>query len=1700
MAFRSNSVGPDHDKSRAGCRHAVRRGWFAWRIPVLLVLGLSAAGPLALGEDADEDPGAANVAVDEVDARAPRDPMDRRLLDRVDYFLSREQWDEAYRLVVHLLAERRVPAGVSADIAGPQAPGGVLRRLPYLARTDAGHYLPAPRLVLEKLRSMPPRYRERFQQDFAPLAERWLRSGLENRDWSLLEHVAERFAPLQVGQRAAGILVLVYYDTGDLALAGYWAHHLLRQDSDVLQSPGIRHAAIAALHWLGEDAAAQRLAGPSDSPDGDAGGASAKGAAGGRADSGRFARPDVPGGDNDPLSDQPAAGADPAGSPHSDQAAAAGTAETQPAEPPRSGVSASGEPPAARRRRVMRPLPFGDVNGNDVAEGVAIPVLVPRWSVVTARTDTARRLLEELHEAVQNASPPVFPAWMPVCAGRLLAVPTPDGVVVLDRETGRRLYDLRDDVPAEAIINGHRLVHVGGLPAWLGAAPGTSSSSRLLSASRSPLSHPVSYFAWRNTVHSSIAFDPKGRRLYWIRGHAVLLGQRVVSSRQQSADASDPYSRDYDSNQLACVDAATGRTQWVVGGPVDAERLSGPLAGTCFLGPPVVVGRRAYVIGEKDQHLRLFELDAATGVLRWSVVLAQTSVPIGNDMMRRLLGLQPAINGGMVICPTHLGFVTAVNPRTQRVLWATRVVRMSPETANQNRGIAAQTFAPEVPGSEWLHARPIAVGGHVVVTPQEVSMKPVSVVNGRIVSYQTMRRALCLRLVDGKILWEKNKDDALCVAGVAGETVVVQQQRALAGWDLRSGKVLWSTGGGLSSHVPAGRVVVAPDRFALPTTDGAVVVGKPARADLRVVRPPSVAREPLGNLVAVGDLLVSVLPWRVDAFELADALQADLEAARRTKAVSPELQLRLAASALAAGRWKDAVERLRGLKPDDLAPEQRARRNWMLRVALERLVLDDPAAHAAETAELERLLQAEGKSVRLMRLQVERLLASGRLLEVWQRLVEAQTQWVGGSTPLPTEAEPSSSGLSWPPESWAEARARELWRKFSAQQKATAAQRLVSALESLKAPEDRLALARRFWFTEPGLEALRKHIEHSLASGRPGEAEAELAWLTAVLTDAPPWLAEQTRRAAEALAEKHAARLAHAAGPSEDAAAAGRGRPMPTEAAGADLPYWDWSGGEPEVQVRYGGYMPAPRVCFLPVLAEAGTYFDRHAVFAFRGNSPYSNSGAPVLRVIDLARGRIEWTRTLGRPAWVRSTTQAPDADAVGYRLFCYGNQVLRCLSPVEQRELWSAPIDAVQLDTIATRVQHEVVPLRAPSEAWFAASSAQPAGPGQFAWLMAVGPVVAVTAEPRGIVGRDSRTGAVRWSLPITGSYPACACWGNRVYVRYVPRNGASAGTRPPAAQAALPMARVSGVGMTRVLVLDGLTGQPLVAPQRVPFGAMAGRSQYLLTVGTPVPESRGAAPAVEPIGPDAAAGGNAGRPQAVPSSSRSGGTVASNSTSAGPVGSAAGAVVRLWDPISGQVAWSREVAANGKLAAVGRRLVLVADQRRGADVVDLTSGKTVRLRLPPGFRWDRSQVWVAGDGRHLYVFPEGTDPGNRRGLAEFPKSRPIGGTILAFAVTDGTLAWRYDGTPTWLSLRNLSISPVFVLARRETRMEHEVSYVLRTIELIDKRTGRLVWKQTRPVDRVPNLNGVTPDLADRWIELWSYRERIRISPRSAR
>ena len=272
------------------------------------------------------------------------------------------------------------------------------------------------------------------------------------------------------------------------------------------------------------------------------------------------------------------------------------------------------------------------------------------------------------------------------------------------------------------------------------------------------------------------------------------------------------------------------------------------------------------MLAERFGEIVLLCLDPATGREVWSQEIASTSECLSLDPARRMQPVHLAYADGVLVCPTNVGAVVAVDPLSHNLLWASfyRERKDNP----QDGGLPAYT--PDAYESQWRGCAPIIHGDRVVLTAPDGG--PVC----------------CLNLRDGSRLWSASRsDDDLYVAGVfddkaGGDKVLIVGKTSCRALTLDKGEEAWARP--VPTGTPSGVGAASGNLYLLPLRNGDVFridVARPYSSTPIGGRPDA----PPGNLVFHDGDLWSQSPTAVTAYRRLDEglKRAEEKAARNPR-------------------------------------------------------------------------------------------------------------------------------------------------------------------------------------------------------------------------------------------------------------------------------------------------------------------------------------------------------------------------------------------------------------------------------------------------------------------------------------------------------------------------------------------------------------------------------------------------------------------------------------------------------------------------------------------------------------------------------------------------------------------------------------------------------------------------------------------------
>ncbi len=315
-----------------------------------------------------------------------------------------------------------------------------------------------------------------------------------------------------------------------------------------------------------------------------------------------------------------------------------------------------------------------------------------------------------------------------------------------------------------------------------------------------------------------------------------------------------------------------GALQWVLGGDDDKE-----FSDSYFLGPPISVGGKLYVLNEKnpaggagpnpnaaEAELRLVCIDPSkkTPDGRVTVVepiqllgMVQPQNRIAHDVSRRTSAVQLAFGGGILVCPTNAGEVFGVDLMSRSLVWSypyRETAHVAP--FQMNVGGPFQPFPPRGgpvstgTGANWKPAPPAIADGKVVFTaPDATSVH-------------------CINLRDGTPVWKSSQRDGdLYMAGVYGGKVLIVGKNTIRALNLATGDQLWSLPTG---DVPSGQGIASKNIYYLPLSKGEILAVDIERGRIKAHNRAAgtAAKTPPGNLVFYEGAVLSLTPTDVVAY------------------------------------------------------------------------------------------------------------------------------------------------------------------------------------------------------------------------------------------------------------------------------------------------------------------------------------------------------------------------------------------------------------------------------------------------------------------------------------------------------------------------------------------------------------------------------------------------------------------------------------------------------------------------------------------------------------------------------------------------------------------------------------------------------------------------------------------------------------------
>lgn len=829
-----------------------------------------------------------------------------------------------------------------------------------------------------------------------------------------------------------------------------------------------------------------------------------------------------------------------------------------------------------------------------------LPMMVEAWTHEILQRKPILDLLRRATPLVFDSANSVIPAGIPVVVGDKVACRTLEGVEVFDVKTGEPLWRTRTEASTRKLLSA-RTPRGSFLP--------QSSSQDRQSLLR---------FLFRDAVHGLLSSD--GDRLYVVEQHQLPDVSAIRSTFRSSRSTVPPA---YATNLITAYDLKTGRVEWSIGGPDSDEVFKPVLAGHYFHGVPTAHNNELYVVAEKDNAISLYALDATTGEPKWNQLLAYTETPIERASLRRLWAASVTVADGILLCPTTVDWLFAIDPLSRSVLW---VHRVRPQAVAQS-GRSAFLMRAEPPfGTRWEASAPLVVGNRVVYTPLEVA------------------NLVAIDVVTGKKAWSHPKRDACYLAGAHDGRAIVVGSETVSALDVADrGEAAWTFE--LNNDRPAGRGVMSGQFLHQPMASGQVISIDLDTGKLAQRTGENSGRERLSaNLVLHEKGFVLQTLSSLEAYEVRPNID-------QPAPTSPAEKLRAAEILLADTQFSKAIEAADAIDPADLSEALKSRRNEVLERSLTIRIRKEP--QTAE-ADIERLSQLVDDADLITRFHIESQLRTDEVSEAFRKLI---VFYKSDGSPTLSEYRYRVSR-----DAWLAGRLLDVWNKMD---EPTRAETDDEIAELANNEETSARFARVFPFHPAAIEVLERSLRSDIADKQFPKAESALRKLQRYASNRAEELTFETATAlALADMDLDAASLLKEQGLSE------RIKDLPDS---VDPPLSPWTSNKWKVtQFQVGSVRN--------LAAGVDTYRANSAIhrdFACFFEPATAIHTSQKLRFFEHRTNSLLWTVSLKGGGGGDSVH--PNGRSL---LFQHGAQ-LTCVSPTGKSVLWSMPLPSrsVQLN-----------------------------------------------------------------------------------------------------------------------------------------------------------------------------------------------------------------------------------------------------------------------------------------------------------------------------------------------------------------------------------------------------------------------------------
>jgi len=588
-----------------------------------------------------------------------------------------------------------------------------------------------------------------------------------------------------------------------------------------------------------------------------------------------------------------------------------------------------------------------------------MPVTSLRWRLPTAPNPNDESLVFKLEKRYRESGSPVLPAMFPLAIDDYVFMRSPHRLVVADFRTGKRVWEYPWKKENKDSLQ---------------QTPNSQIAQREMELQQR---------IWEDAAWGQMSSD--GHRIYLLDDMKLLTGTRVLNGGMIQRQSPTKV------NKLLALDLeGEGKTSWVIG-TLSKEEDTFENNDYFFLGAPLPLLGKLYVLAERENEIKLAVLDAKTGTEDW----VQSIANVENryfDVRRHLAGASPSFADGVMICPTTAGAIVAVELSSKSLLWGYSYPQK--QAAGYQRGIRIVNNSKMPDPDHWSDATATIDNGRVFVTPIESD------------------KLHCLDLFTGKAIWDPiPREDMRYVACVHDNRLILVGNSDIRALDVATGKLLWKSD---LTAAASGRGYYTDHYYIVPTNDR-----KLTKVDLntgkRVAQIES--EQILGNLICHNGSVISQGAKWVSAFNQSEPLEKETSLRLKNNPKDAWALARRGELKLTAGDSLAAIEDFRAAFQQEPSDSHRA----LLVNTMVSLLKSDYEEHGEFVDELQSLLQNSNERIELLRWRIVGLQGQGEhrqacntLFKLADMLIEQseQGQFQAGGTPI-AESEVTTSVGRW---------------------------------------------------------------------------------------------------------------------------------------------------------------------------------------------------------------------------------------------------------------------------------------------------------------------------------------------------------------------------------------------------------------------------------------------------------------------------------------------------------------------------------------------------------------------------------------------------------------------------------------------------------------------------------------------------------------